>query len=186
MKFPAKYDCVDFDYIEMMQLSIRPIRYEDREPIRTWRNDQIDILRQENYLTELDQDAYFKNNIHPLFTQSHPNQILVGFYNANDLIGYGGLVHIDWKNSHAEISFLLATAINSKDNYLNFFTSYLVLIEKLAIKLKLNKIHTFGYDLEKFRFDPLISSNFKLEAKLKQHKLIGTKLIDVLIYSKII
>ena len=50
------------------------------------------------------------------FKLQRPSQMLFSFYNQNKLIGYGGLVHINWIHKNAEISFLLkpATAISIK------------------------------------------------------------------------
>ena len=39
------------------------------------------------------------------FKEKQPNQLLFSFIENNLLIGYGGLVHIDWTNKNAEISF---------------------------------------------------------------------------------
>ena len=44
-----------------------PIRLEDREAIRQWRNAQLDILRQAAPLTTEAQDRYFREVVGPLF-----------------------------------------------------------------------------------------------------------------------
>ena len=186
MKFPNQYKCIKIDFPAYENLSIRPIRYENKDNIRIWRNDQIDILRQARPLSKSDQDTYFKNVIGSLFDQRNPDQIIVGFYHEEELIGYGGLVHIDWKNKHAEISFLLSSKINSKKNYLNYFKKFLVLIEQLASKMNFNKIYTIGYATNYFRFKPLVSNNFRHEATLKKHKFVRDRLVDSLIYGKIL
>ena len=79
-----------------------------------WRNEQIDYLRQTNHLTKQDQDNYFNKIIFKQFNHQKPSQILFSFYNKNKLIGYGGLVHINWAHKNAEISFLLKTELNKK------------------------------------------------------------------------
>ena len=43
-----------------------PIRYEDREPIRAWRNAQLEVLRQAEPLTTEQQEAYFQRVVLPL------------------------------------------------------------------------------------------------------------------------
>ncbi|MFC7668495.1 hypothetical protein ACFQT0_14770 [Hymenobacter humi] len=53
-----------------------PIRYEDREPIRAWRNAQLEVLRQAEPLTAEQQDAYFQRVVLPLFEQEKPGQLL--------------------------------------------------------------------------------------------------------------
>jgi RimJ/RimL family protein N-acetyltransferase len=186
MKFPNQYQCIKIDFPAYESLSIRPIRYENKDKIRIWRNDQINILRQARPLSKSDQDTYFKNVIESLFDQRNPDQIIVGLYDVEELIGYGGLVHIDWGNKHAEISFLLSSEINSKKNYLSCFKKFLVLIEQLASKMNLNKIYTIGYATDHFRFEPLVSNDFRHEATLKKHKFVGDRLVDSLIYGKIL
>ena len=72
-----------------------------------WRNQQIDALRQKDYLTEKDQLDYFHQVVQPQYSKSNPDPLLMGFTKEDELIGYGGLVHIDWNNRRAEVSFLL-------------------------------------------------------------------------------
>ena len=66
-------------------------------------------LRQTKKLTKKDQDLYFKDTIYKQFSQDKPEQILFSFLENDICIGYGGLVHINWKNKTAEISFLIDT-----------------------------------------------------------------------------
>lgn len=166
--------------------SIVPIKFEDRFDIMKWRNDQIDILRQKKTLTEQEQDEYFNTIVLKLFEQEFPKQLLFSYLKNGKTIGYGGLVHIDWSNKNAEISFLLDTKLNTIDNYLDTFSKFLVLMEEVATHLKLHKIYTFGYDVADYRFEPLQQANYDLEAVLKEHIRVGNKLCDVKIYSRII
>lgn len=165
---------------------ISPIRFEHRYQIMDWRNEQIIYLRQNNKLTKEEQDNYFKKIILKQFKLQRPSQILFSFYNQNKLIGYGGLVHINWIHKNAEISFLLKTELNKKNTYHESFKTFLFLIEKVAKSINLDKIFTYGYDISQYRFYPLIELNFLKEATLKKHKKINGKLIDILIYSKVI
>ena len=165
---------------------ITPIRFEHRYQIMDWRNEQINLLRQKNKLTKQEQDNYFKKIIFKQFQLQKPTQILFSFFYQNKLIGYGGLVHINWIHKNAEISFLLKTELNKKNTYHESFKIFLFLIEKVAISINLHKIFTYGYDLFQYRFYPLIELNFHKEATLKKHKKINGKLIDILIYSKIL
>lgn len=168
------------------EFKIIPIRFEDRYDIMKWRNEQIDILRQDSLLTEEMQDEYFNNVVLNLFDKAQPEQLLFSFLKDGELIGYGGLVHIDWKNKNAEISFLLNTDLNYIDFYLLTFDVFLNLIKEVAISIDMHKIFTYGYCTEEYRFKPLIHNNYILEAKLKDHVLINEKLTDVKIYSKIL
>ena len=87
-----------------------PIRYEDREPIRAWRNAQLDVLRQAAPLTAEQQEAYFQRVVMPLFEQEKPGQLLFSLLHDEELIAYGGLVHISWADLRAEVSFLVEPA----------------------------------------------------------------------------
>ena len=54
-----------------------PIRLEDMESIRIWRNAQIDVLRQKRELTAEDQANYYHNVIRPLFDRQEPDQLII-------------------------------------------------------------------------------------------------------------
>lgn len=165
---------------------IVPIRFEDRYEIMQWRNDQIDILRQKAVLTSKMQDEYFENVILKLFDKKEPNQILFSFLKNDELIGYGGLVHIDWDSKNAEISFLQSSKFSSEYMYNKLMNIYLNLIEEVAKSVGLHKIFTYGYDIGDYRFKPLIINEYNLEAILKEHVLIKNSFKDVKIYSKLI
>jgi RimJ/RimL family protein N-acetyltransferase len=150
-----------------------------------WRNEQIYHLRQARHLTKEDQDAYFENVVASLFDHEHPNQILFSFLENDVCIGYGGLVHINWIDQNAEISFIMDTLLEQK-RFQEIWTSYLSLIEKVAFQdIKLHKVYTYSFDLRPQLYKVLLSSNFIEEARLKEHCLFNSKFIDVIIYSKI-
>jgi RimJ/RimL family protein N-acetyltransferase len=123
-----------------------PIRYNDREAIRNWRNEQIHLLRQSKELTSKEQDNYFETVVANLFVQENPKQLLFSFLKDNELIGYGGLVHIDWDNKNAEISFLTpkSRTINA-ETFESDWSIYLKLIKSVATKLNFIKIFTYAY-----------------------------------------
>lgn len=166
--------------------SLIPIRLEDRHEIRRWRNDQISILRQSKPLTEKDQDIYFSEVVQKLFDQQYPPQILFSFLFKGELIGYGGLVHIDWVNLNAEISFLSATQrANDSELFVNDWIVYLKMISILADRyLNFIKIYTYAYDIRPNLYISLDRSGFMQEARLKKHALLENKMTDVLIHSK--
>ena len=165
--------------------SIVPIRFEDRMDIMKWRNEQIYHLRQAKPLTEKDQNWYFENVVSKLFNAEKPDQILFSFLEKDVCIGYGGLVHIDWIDKHAEISFLLNTELE-KDSTDDYWRLYLNLVEKVAfLELKVHKIQTFAYDLRPHLYDIFESEGFVRDARLRDHKYIDGTFIDVIIHSKL-
>jgi len=165
--------------------SIIPIRYEDRLDIMKWRNEQVYHLRQNKPLTLEDQDNYFNNVVSKLFEQEQPNQILFSFLENDICIGYGGLVHINWTDKNAEISFVMDTALEANRFY-EIWKAYLHLLEKVAFKdLNLHKIYTYAFDLRPHLYDVFLSAGFKEEARLKEQCLFEHKFLDVVIHSKI-
>lgn len=164
--------------------SIVPIRYEDRFDIMKWRNEQIYHLRQNKPLTVEDQENYFNNVITKLFNQEQPNQILFSYIEDDECIGYGGLVHINWADKNAEISFVMNTELE-KVYFEKHWFIYLELIGKVAFnQLKFKKIFTYAYDLRQHLYKVLEKSGFQKEATLKSHCLFNGNFLDVVIHSK--
>jgi RimJ/RimL family protein N-acetyltransferase len=165
--------------------SIVPIRYEDRLDIMKWRNDQIYHLRQNSILTKEDQELYFKNVINPLKDELQPSQILFSFLKNNICIGYGGLVHINWVDKNAEISFIMDTQ-EEKNNFELNWTNFLSLLEIITFSdLKFHKFYTYAFDLRPYLYKVLENCDFTKEATLTKHHLHEGKFIDVIIHSKI-
>ena len=94
--------------------SIVPIRMMDRMQIMKWRNEQLYHLRQKNPLTAAQQDDYFKQVVLPQFDEQTPPQLLFSYLENDVCIGYGGLVHINWQDKNAEISFLMNTILEKE------------------------------------------------------------------------
>lgn len=164
--------------------SLVPIRFEDRMEIMKWRNEQIYHLRQDKVLTMEDQDSYFRNVVNKLFDESQPAQLLFSFLEDNQCIGYGGLVHINWIDKNAEISFIINTALEEQLAY--YWHLYLQLIEKVAFNnLKLHKVYTYAFDVRPQLYPILLQSGYKEDARLKDHCLFNGNYLDVLIHFKI-
>lgn len=165
--------------------SIVPLRMEDRYAIMKWRNEQIYHLRQHKTLTTEDQDRYFENTVANLFKKEQPDQILFSYLENDKCIGYGGLVHFNWIDKTAEISFIMKTELE-KNDFQKHWKFYLNLIEKVAFEeLKLHKIYTYAFDLRPHLYKALEKAEFKSEARLKEHSFFEGKYIDVVIHSKI-
>ena len=143
--------------------SLVPLRHEDRYKIMHWRNEQVFHLRQSEKLTTEKQDLYFKNVINNLFDQNYPKQILFSFLKKNKCVGYGGLVHINWNDKTAEISFVMET--NLEKDYFEFhWCTFLNMIEKAAFnEIGLNKIYTHAFDLRPLLYSALEKQNFIME-----------------------
>lgn len=163
---------------------IVPIRYEDRMLIMKWRNEQIYHLRQSKPLTESDQENYFANVVSKLFTRERPEQILFSYLENEECIGYGGLVHINWLDQHAEISFVINSELEKKDFH-KHWGIFLDLIERVAFdELNLHKLFTYAFDLRPHLYEAVETKGYKKEAVLREHCLFKGNFIDVIIHSK--
>lgn len=165
--------------------AIVPIRDEDKWEIMKWRNEQIYHLRQSKPLTVQDQEAYFSNVVYKLFEQEKPSQLLFSFLYRGKCIGYGGLVHINWIDKNAEISFIMDTDLEKTSFHKNW-SIFLFLIEKIAFKqLTFHKIFTYAFDLRPKLYEALESCGYKKEAVLKEHCYFEDTFKDVIIHSKV-
>ena len=162
-----------------------PIRLQDRYAIMKWRNEQMYHLRQQQPLTQAMQDKYFQEVIQELFDQDKPDQILFSFLENDQCIGYGGLVHINWVDRNAELSFIMDTALEEK-RFDEIWSAYLCLIERAAFEeLHLHKVYTYAFDLRPNLYSLLEKNSFFQDARLNEHVMFNGKYVDVIIHSKI-
>lgn len=184
MIFPNKYIALSQNVYKNREFKIVPIRYEDRFKIMKWRNEQMYHLRQSKVLTKFDQENYFKNVVSKLFYTEQPSQILFTFLKNDNCIGYGGLVHIDWGNKSAEISFIMDTRLEKK-YFENLWTIFLYLIEKVAFScLNFKYLFTYAFDLRKNLYVILEKNNYLFKKRIKNKLQIQKKWIDVVIHEK--
>ena len=184
MKFKTKYSCLSQNELQNGLFKIIPIRYEDRNKIMNWRNEQMYHLRQNVKLTKEDQENYFKKVVSELFDQEQPNQILFSFIENSVCIGYGGLVHISWIDKNAEISFVMNSKLEN-EYFCKYWTIFLKLIEQVAFKeLNFHKIFTYAFDSRPKLYRALELCDFQKEAILKNHCFFKGVYKDVIIHSK--
>jgi hypothetical protein len=130
------------------QFRFRVIDFNDIESIRNWRNDQKKVLRQNNNISIEDQKNYWYKHILPSFELKEPNQLLFSLEDCrtNELVAYGGLVHIDWTKKHAESSFLANTIYTkSIEEYETIFINYLDFLMMAAKQLQFSCIYSETY-----------------------------------------
>ena len=179
------YKALKEQEFKINEYRLTPIRSEDRYLIMQWRNEQIYHLRQTKVLTKEDQDKYFEETIESLFKEKFPSQLLFSFLRNEECIGYGGLVHINWIDKNAEISFLMNTQIENESFTLNW-TLFLKGLEQFAFNdLKLHKIYVYAFDLRPKLYSTLELNDYFLDARLDSHCLFQKEYKDVVIYSKI-
>ena len=93
--------------IEGKHVNLRALEKEDLEILKIWRNDRRTRIHTREYrlLNMINQYDWFES----LHKQNPPSAIMFGIENKKrKLIGVCGLVYIDWKNRHAEISNIIS------------------------------------------------------------------------------
>jgi RimJ/RimL family protein N-acetyltransferase len=180
MKEIRAYRCLKLQEIVSDQFALKTIQDDDIEDVRRWRNDQIDVLRQPEPISSVQQKRYFEQSIWPAMELENPENILLTFFENKKRIGYGGLVHIVWEHRRAEVSFLLDTAISRNvEERARYFSAYLKIIKDFAFNnLALDKLTTETYDIRPDYIQVLEENDFELEGRLRRHVVINEKYID--------
>ena len=179
------YNCLPIQELKFNNYSITPIRYIDIQEIRRWRNEQIDVLRQEKIITPEQQTQYYESIIKKSFFEHQPTIILFSFFLEKDCVGYGGLTNINWKLKNAELSFICETKRSKKTNlYQKDFSVFLKLIKQLSFEhLKFVKLYTETYDIRDNHIKILEEHEFILTSTLIKNKPIRKEWINVLFHS---
>ena len=146
--WPENYKAINnFEIIDQEDFKLIPIRYDDRYSIMKWRNEQIYHLRQKKKLSKYDQDKYFEEVVLKQKKEDNPDQILFSFLKKNELVAYGGLVHINWGEKEAEVSFVMKTS-HEKKNFNLYWDYFLKLLESIVLKhTNLVTLSTYAFDL---------------------------------------
>ena len=84
-------------------------------------------------------------------SETKPKNVLMSFLHNDQLIGYGGIVHISWQNLRAELSFLLDDKrCEDNEQYSKDFLTFLKLIKEMAFSdLGLHRLFTETFDKRK-------------------------------------
>ena len=165
--------------------SIVPIRHKDMVKIMNWRNTQIIHLRQKIELTIEKQEEYYEKVIKNLFNDEQPNQLLFSFLEKDICIGYGGLVHMNWEDKRAEMSFLVNPVIASNiEAYEISFSSFIKLIKKVCFEeIKFNKLYTETYSNRLKHIKILEKNGFVIEGILREHIIQNSKFQNSILHS---
>ena len=172
----SKYNNIYFQYLSK----------KDIELIRIWRNNQRNVLRQNQRISRQNQMKYFNEVILKETKKSKPKLILFSIKKQNKTIGYCGLVNISWTNKSAEISFLLDHKLkNNKKNYKFIMLRTLKKLFQIGFsKLKLNKIFTETFLFRKDHIKILIIAGMKKEGVLKKQYKKSNKFITSVLHAK--
>lgn len=178
------YRCLKTQTLSVGSYSIEPLAETHLLPIMHWRNAQLDILRQRHPLTEPQQRSYWDRVIAPSFAEPRPQQILFGYRFQDELIGYGGLVHVAWDDKRAEVSFLVAPErAQIEETYREDFGNWLRLMQRVAFEgLGFHRLFTETYDIRPVHISVLGASGFLLEGRMRGHVQIHGRAVDSLLH----
>lgn len=181
-----KYKVLSSADYKLDKLVIKTIDDSHIQKIRIWRNQQIDILRQNQIITEECQVQYFNTQIFPLFESSTPVQVLFNCYYEDKFIGYGGIVHISYENKIGEISFLLDPQIPTNQFYECVFILFLELMDKIAFhELGLNKLFTETFSTRMIHVHILENAGYLREGIRRSHVILNGRVADIYLHGKL-
>ncbi|WP_216671586.1 GNAT family N-acetyltransferase [Saccharibacillus qingshengii] len=166
--------------------SVTALRESHMPFIKQWRNEQMDVLRQNKRLTDEDQKRYYRQVIEPSFIQEQPSLILFAFFLNDELIGYGGLTNLNWEHKRAEISYLLKTERSSEvdtQRYTHDFGAFLTLMKHIAFQeLGIHRLFTETYDIRPVHIRVLEENGFRFEGRMYDHVSINGRYVDSLLH----
>ena len=82
----------------------------DVEKVRQWRNQLMEIHRTPMMLTEEMQEKFY----HEVVCNRDAKSRWWAFYSRDNLVGFGGLLNIEWENGLAEVSLILSPQARGK------------------------------------------------------------------------
>ena len=179
------YQSLKKSVFENGNFAIVPLRQNDMESIRQWRNAQMNVLRQKTEITKEAQQLYFKNIVSPLFSNNSPSQLLFSFLQNSVLIGYGGLVNVSWQDKRAEMSFLVKPEIATSDSeYKKAMSEFISLTKKLVFdEMNFNRLFTETYAFRDFHISILLENGFKEEGTMREHIFENGNFYDSILHS---
>lgn len=158
-------------------------RYEDRclsplerdylPKLKEWRNAQVRVLRQFKPLTDFHQERWYSH------LKEDKNQALFALMTGTppelSLIGYSGIVHIDYKNRRGELSFLVdPTRAEKKEVYKRDFLASLNMLCRYGFEeLNLNKLYSETFEFRQDHIKMLKEFGFHTDGILRQHHFTG-------------
>lgn len=164
--------------------STSAVQPEHIEAIRVWRNAQMSVLRQKSPISTGDQLAYFDREIWPDKTVKHPKNLLLIYRHDKTVIGYGGLVHISWPDSRAEISFLVDPEICADaSDYAQAFGTWLSLMKTLAFDdLNLRRLTAETYMTRSQNLPVFENAGFVREGVFREHVVVDGVMHDSILH----
>jgi SAM-dependent methyltransferase/RimJ/RimL family protein N-acetyltransferase len=149
-----------------------PLRRADIEALRTFRNAQIDVLRQAEPISPEQQRRWFDEQVRPAHASPRAPMLLASILGpGGDFLGYGGLTNIDWNAQRAEVSFLVdPQRAGDEDVYRADTTAFLAFLADWAFgALGLNRLFAETYAFRDSTIAMLEEAGFRHEGVLREH-----------------
>ena len=179
------YKCLPRKIYKIGNHTLEAVQPEHIEYIRRWRNKQINVLRQSKHISKKEQIEYYEEYVWPEMPSHTPSQILLSYKYKKELIGYGGLVNISWRDKMAEMSFLLnGSRHHNKEIYHRDMTNFIYLIKNLCFdQLSFNRLFTETFEFRNFHIEILNENEFREEGRVRRSICIKNKYHDLILHS---
>jgi len=153
-------------------------------PLRVWRNEQMDVLRQQRPLSEADQERWYREVVVPAHESETPPMLLVSILLQGRFVGYGGLTNLDWDSLRGEVSFLDETARAADPELFGAdFSAFLRFLGVLAFdELGLHRIVSETYAFRSTVRELLEANGFRKEGVLRDHVVKRGRYVDSILY----
>lgn len=160
---------------------------DDLEVVRTWRNSQTDVLRQNREIAPAEQRRWFETVVVPTHESPTPSFLLVGMHREGHLVAYGGLTNLSWDYRRAEVSFLADTRIASDNTaYAEVLDHFLAWLDAVSFDdLSLHRLFTETYAYRIFHITLLERHGYRLEGRLREHVVKRGKRVDSLMHGRL-
>jgi RimJ/RimL family protein N-acetyltransferase len=162
----------------------RPIRTDDLDHLMRWRNDQQDVLRQQQPLTPEHQRRWYDDVVAPSYEAAQPPAMLVVVEFDGRPIGYGGLTNIEWVSRRGELSFLAATErAADEDIYREDFAEFLGWVFATAFdELDFHRLFTETWAIRTVHIEVLERAGMVREGTMRQHVVKDGTIYDALLH----
>jgi RimJ/RimL family protein N-acetyltransferase len=159
----------------------------DIEALRVWRNAQTSVLRQKDPITPEQQRRWYDDVVRPTHASASPSFLLVALRRRDDLVAYGGLTNVSWRDRRAEVSFLADTAVVADDAaYREVFLAFLAWLDGCAFgELGLHRLFTETYAYRTFHLSLLEEHGFVPEGRLRHHVVKDGAPVDSLLHGRL-
>ena len=166
-----------------------PLRREDIQALRVFRNEQIDVLRQAEPISEEQQERWYEEQVVPTQGEPRPPQVLVSILEpGGEFIGYGGLTNVRWEHRRAEVSFLVdPTRAADEGVYRRDMRAFLDHLAGLAFgEHGMNRLFAETWAFREFHISVLEDAGFKYEGRMREHTLDADgRPIDSVLHSRL-